>query len=183
MSEFNTLDWETDEILRRPSELDARVDQLLAATEPEPSEYSVSTPSSYFSTPSSFSNDVTSPTPTEELMASPKSKKPKVIPWNQVKIKKDHKTSSTSMAALVPPTVPKLRPKAKTKWESPEEKIKKYEMLQNKYFIQKTAYEERFKKMKTMVRNIKATPNQLLPPREEAINLFEQVSISKVPIN
>ena len=130
MSEFTTLDWETDEILRGPSELDARVDQILAITNPEPSEISVSTPSSYFSTPSSYSTQEVSPTPTEELMATPStSKKPRKIPWAQVKTKEEVKqVMPSSTVALLPSQPVQIRQKAKSKWESPEDKIKKYEI-------------------------------------------------------
>ena len=172
MTEYATLDWDNDEILRRPSELDMRVEQLLAEAPKENSEQSVTSPSSFLSTPSSsigtVASSVSSVATSEKDV--PKSTTTK-IPWKQVeKPIKVPKGGDGPVNAS-----DKIRRQAKTKWESPEDKIRKYEDLKQRYFTQKVAYEDRFRRMKTMVRNIKATEKHTLPPREETINLFEQV--------
>ena len=185
MDEFSTIDWDSDEILKKQSDLDARVEQMLEATAPSVSEFSVNSPSSYFSTPSSVqtsnsehsTSKAPSPTSSPKLVVEneplpPPPKKIKVIPWEQAKLggqKLGQPPDSSSKSGL--------RQLAKLKWESPEDKLKKYETRQHQYHVQKMAYADRFKKMKTMVRNVKVTENQMLPPREEIINLFEQVSI------
>ena len=174
MSEFTSIDWEGDEMLRNPSELDKRVDKLLADTEHVASESSVTSPSSYFSTPPSTSS-TTSSQSMPVVVKSPVAKRAKLLPCSQEK-PPGQSDPAWEGATIAPPTQNSLHPVVKIKWESPEEKIKKYESRQHRYYEQKMAYEDRFKKMKTMVRNIKATENQLLPPREEVVNLFEKVS-------
>ena len=125
MSDLVDIDWAHDvELLRKPSELDARVEELLATT--VTAELPDMSPSSFFSTPSTLVSS--SPGASEETKSS-SSSHPAEFPCKQVS-QPDKPFSVVPNNPLVKSkNVPDsgLRQVAKIKWESPAEKIKKYE--------------------------------------------------------
>ena len=202
LGEFSTLDWENDKILNTPTNLDFRIEQLFESIQPDtpcsaasdrmwsdemntPSTFSVETPSSILSeeTPrSTASVDTTLLIDTEtatvpvyqakEPITTTSTPLPSLAP-----VTATSKLNSISTLQVKPRTILPAPPKALVPaWEHPEDKIKKYRSKQERYYTMREGYLSRYKHMKNLIRKQKAT-DEALPPREETIQLFSEVSL------
>ena len=186
---FSLLDWEGDDILNNPTELDLRVDRILEQI-PSGDEDSVSSrlviaeETDNKSTPSLFSVDTPS---TSSMDQSPPTQMvPGPLPLQAVQNIPAAPTNNSTLQNEVPENKQLLQRRRiahvstrQIPWESPLDKMKRYKSRQERYAVLRESYLERYKKMKNMLRLQKAGP-EALPPWEETIKLFEQVKSHKL---
>ena len=198
---FAILDWEDDPILANPTRLDLRVDQMLAEGGLESDDDSFEgqlvideNPSPSFTSTSSAVSNIT---PTSDTPSSQSSKEPdttahvslvqvpsEINPTNSSKkikpaiLRRKRPLQSDSLASTrlqaAPSVMNNLMP---TSWETPAQKIQKYERRRDRCKVHKQVYMERFKTMKNTFRKVKIT-DDALPPPVEVIKLFDEVRYS-----
>ena len=198
-NEFAILDWETDPVLANPSSLDFRVQELFAPSHDEsdndqlvidedtsselstPSSRSVVSPDSPKPVTSPLPSATVSPTSVETVaVVSAVSSKPVAPLISNVTVPPTPvETVSAVVAPEMPPPAPIEKPFLRQArriipWESPNDKIQRYQSNKLRYIAHKNGYMDKFKSMKNAFRKVKCTPDAL-PPPVETIKLFDEV--------
>ena len=195
-SQYSLLDWENDQCLLNPTPLDIRVEKLLEDRMSEPDGQGlVIDESDAASTPSTFSVDTPASTPSTFSVDTPSSvenveseiKQPEVAqqvnrPIQNCLPSSSKVTSSLNVESVLQPKKSLKRPppppppkRQLPSWETPLQKMKRYQERRERYSVRREAYLTKYKNMKTIIRLQKAGP-EALPPREENIKLFDEVS-------